>query len=145
MKRFVNGIGVECEPDDAEIIQLGDRMVVRTAEGAHTAAAVRHGDTVHVSYLGRTFVVEKAKRVRASRGGADGELRAPMPGVIVDVLVSEGDAVQRGDKVVVLEAMKTQQPFTAPFAGRVATLKVAKGQQVAEGELLASVVPEDVP
>lgn len=145
MRRFVNGIEVECEPGDVEVVQLGDRMVVRTAEGANTAAAVRHGDTVHVSYLGRTFVVEKAKRVRASRGAADGELRAPMPGVIVDVLVAEGDAVQRGDKVVVLEAMKTQQPFVAPFAGRIAALKVAKGEQVAEGELLATVVPEDGP
>lgn len=68
-------------------------------------------------------------------------MRAPMPGQIVDVLVERGANVTKGEKILVLEAMKTQQPFTAPFDGVVEKLDVTKGQQVAEGAVLAVVKP----
>jgi 3-methylcrotonyl-CoA carboxylase alpha subunit len=70
-------------------------------------------------------------------------MRAPMPGQIVDVLVSEGAKVAKGDKVLVLEAMKTQQAFLAPFDGVVEKLPVKKGEQVADGQLLALVTQSD--
>jgi biotin carboxyl carrier protein len=49
--------------------------------------------------------------------------------------------VDQGDKLLVLEAMKTQQPVTAQFAGKVSSLPVVKGQQVNEGQLLVKVEP----
>jgi biotin carboxyl carrier protein len=57
------------------------------------------------------------------------------------VLVSTGEQVKMGQKVVVLEAMKTQQSFTAPFDGVVSEVHVVKGEQVSEGALLAVVDP----
>jgi 3-methylcrotonyl-CoA carboxylase alpha subunit len=63
-----------------------------------------------------------------------------MPGQVVDVLVAQGDAVEKGQKVLVIEAMKTQQPFLAPFNGTVVTLNAEKGMQVKDGELLASIL-----
>lgn len=69
-------------------------------------------------------------------------MRAPMPGLIVDVLLSEGVDVKKGDKILVLEAMKTQQAFTAPFDGKLDSLKVGKGDQVIDGQVLAVVIPE---
>lgn len=141
MKRFVNGVEVELTPGSAEVTALSDRLMVRTADGSHSAVAVRSGDVVHVSYRGHTYVVEKARRVRSGRGAGDGEMRAPMPGLIVDVLVSEGASISKGDKVLVLEAMKTQQAFHSPFDGTVATLGVQKGQQVSEGDILALIEP----
>ena len=66
-----------------------------------------------------------------------------MPGQIVDVLVTEGESVANGQKILVLEAMKTQQAFTAPFAGLVASVAVRSGDQVTEGQILAVVKPED--
>jgi 3-methylcrotonyl-CoA carboxylase alpha subunit len=62
-----------------------------------------------------------------------------MPGQIVDVLVAAGDTVSKGQKLIVLEAMKTQQPFNAPFDGTVITLNAVKGAQVKDGELLVVV------
>ena len=137
MKRFVNGVEVELVAGTAEVTQTSDRLMVRSADGTHSAVAVRIGDTVHVSYRGQTYAVEKARRVRAGRGAGDGEMRAPMPGLIVDILVAEGDVVSKGDKILVLEAMKTQQAFNAPFDGTVEKLAVTKGQQVSERDLLA--------
>lgn len=141
MKRFVNGDEVELI-EDAEVIRLGDRLQVKTPEGSFSAVAVTQGDAVLISYKGRQYRVEKkASRVRSGGGAASGELRAPMPGQIVDVRAAEGDVVKKGDVLVVLEAMKTQQPFAAPFDGTVKKLGVAKGDQVADGAVLAVVEP----
>ncbi|HVT11779.1 MAG TPA: biotin/lipoyl-containing protein [Fimbriimonadaceae bacterium] len=142
MKIYVDGHEIELDGGQAEIERLSDRLVVRTNAGTATAVAVRAGDAVLISYLGRQFKVER-KRPRSGVQGAKatGELRAPMPGLIVDVLVEAGATVEKGDKILVLEAMKTQQAFTAPFDGAVEKLCVAKGDQVSDGELLAVVAP----
>lgn len=144
MKRFVNGKEVEFSKTEAEVIRLPDRLAVRTSEGIHSAVAVRDGDKVHVSYRGQTYLIEKALRLKGGKGAGNGEMRAPMPGLIVDVLVAAGDKVAKGDKVLVLEAMKTQQSFNAPFDGVVKELNVQKGAQVVDGQLLA-LVSEEVP
>ena len=105
-----------------------------------TAVAVKVGDIVHISYKGRQYKVEsKVSRTRAGGAAATGELRAPMPGQIVDVRVTLNQKVSKGDVMVVLEAMKTQQPFLAPFDGVVDQLLVTVGQQVGDGDLLAHV------
>ena len=139
MKRFVNGEEVELHPsENVEITSLEDRLMVKTKDGANSAVAIRVGETVHVSYKGHVFVVERAiSRAGAHGGVASGEIRAPMPGQIVDVFVMQGAKVAAGDKLLVLEAMKTQQTFAAPFDGTVSKVDTKKGQQVSEGELLA--------
>ncbi len=68
-----------------------------------------------------------------------GSLLAPMPGTVVKVAVDEGDEVEAGDVVLVLEAMKMQHTITAPSAGRVTSLNAHTGLQVAAGEVLAVV------
>lgn len=143
MKRFVNGEAVELTHADATVVHSNDRLIVKTEDGAFSAAAVRVGDTVHVSYRGKTYLVEKATRPRGAGGAGSGELRAPMPGLIVDVLLEPGVSVIKGDKILVLEAMKTQQPFLAPFDGTITEIKVSKGEQVGEGALLAIVTANE--
>ena len=142
MKRFVDGVEVDLVESSASVSRLGDRLMVRTPTGVSSAVAVRSGDAVLVSYRGRQYRVEKkSSAARSSSGVASGELRAPMPGSIVDVRVAEGDTVSKGDVLLVLEAMKTQQPFPAPFDGVVKKLPVAKGDQVQDNTLLAVVAP----
>lgn len=136
MKVLVNGQEVELT-DEGQVRYVDDRLRVRTAEGTMTALAIRRGDETHVSFRGQTYIVQRAGGGRARGGGvANGEMRAMMPGLVVDVLVSEGDRVEAGQKLAVLEAMKTQQPLLAPFAGIVEKIGGAKGEQVAEGQLL---------
>ena len=144
MRRYINGEEVELDPHAARVSKLPDRLIVHSDDGSFSAVAVRSGDKVQVSYKGHVYTVESARpRARAGSGGGNGELRAPMPGQIVDVLVSAGDAVIKGQKVLVLEAMKTQQPFTAPFDGTVDKMNVEKGRQVGEGEVLAVLKPNE--
>ncbi|HEY0315154.1 MAG TPA: biotin/lipoyl-containing protein, partial [Sphingomonas sp.] len=74
---------------------------------------------------------------------SDGALTAPMPGRIVAVEVTAGESVIKGQRVVVIEAMKMEQALLAPFDGTVAALPASAGQQVGEGTLLARIEPKE--
>ncbi|GAA4348218.1 acetyl-CoA carboxylase biotin carboxyl carrier protein subunit [Hymenobacter saemangeumensis] len=64
------------------------------------------------------------------------ELKAPMPGLIVDVRVQPGQAVQKGDPLLVLEAMKMENILKAPADGTVASIKVNLRDNVQKGQVL---------
>jgi acetyl-CoA/propionyl-CoA carboxylase biotin carboxyl carrier protein len=82
-----------------------------------------------------------AKRsAKKAAGAASGDsLTAPMQGTIVKVEVSEGDVVAVGDLIVVLEAMKMEQPLTAHKAGTVTGLTAEKGATVSSGTVLCEI------
>jgi 3-methylcrotonyl-CoA carboxylase alpha subunit len=144
MKKLVNGVEMEEAPTNATVERVGDRLMVRTPDGTHSGIAVRRGDTVYVSYRGRQYQIEPVKAGRATGGKEhSGELKSPLPGVVVDVLADEGSPVSQGQRIIVLEAMKTQQFLVAPFDGRLASVRIGKGDQVAEGVLLAVVEPSE--
>lgn len=73
---------------------------------------------------------------------APGEVTAPMPGSILDVLVQVGDKVQAGDTVVKLEAMKMENDLQTAIAGVVKEVRVSKGDNVSVGEVLVVVAAE---
>jgi len=64
-------------------------------------------------------------------------LTAPMPGTVQRVMVSAGQAVSRGDVLLVLEAMKMEHEVSAPGDGTVIDLQVAEGDRVSSGAVLA--------
>ena len=80
------------------------------------------------------------KRERAAVGGASGDaVAAPMQGTVVKVAVEEGQSVQAGDLIVVLEAMKMEQPLTAHKAGTVTGLEATVGTTVPTGTVLCQI------
>ena len=93
--------------------------------------------------LGERFVVhvedERERAAHAVAGhkvGGRRELRAAMPGIVVDIKVAEGDAVEEGQTLVVLEAMKMQNPLQAESSGRILRVACKKGEAVTAGALL---------
>ncbi|MBS1248522.1 MAG: Glutaconyl-CoA decarboxylase subunit gamma [Chloroflexi bacterium] len=76
---------------------------------------------------------------RRKNGAKIGDLKAAMPGLIVDVLVKKGDWVEKGDVLVIQEAMKMQMQMRAPRAGCVNLVAVESGAQVEKNDLLARV------
>ena len=75
----------------------------------------------------------------AAPSGAAKTIDAPLPGVIIEVSVKEGQAVKAGQKVAVLEAMKMENEIQAECDGTVTAIHVQKGDQVVEGSKLISI------
>lgn len=101
----------------------------------------RQGDHTYVWINGDVWVLMKpnARHARAQTLEHTGSLEAAMPGRILDVLVREGDAVKRGDTLVLLEAMKMELRIQAPADGNVEQVFVAPGAVVERGQLLVKV------
>jgi biotin carboxyl carrier protein len=80
-------------------------------------------------------------QVTAAHAGAHVrlDLKAPMPGLVVKILVSPGEQVTAGQPLVVLQAMKMENELSLPRAGTVTTIGVAPGQTVEAGQILASI------
>ncbi len=84
---------------------------------------------------------EQQRRLRAAAGKGETKtgkriVTAPMPGKVVKLLVKPGDAVQPGDGVVVVEAMKMENELKASTAGTVKEIRVEEGKAVSGGEVL---------
>ena len=113
-------------------LTYGDRTVSFTA--------ARDGRTLWLGRDGHAWAL--AEHVQAEGGAAaeasgDGVLRSPMPGTVLAVKVGEGDRVDEGQPIVVVEAMKMEHTVTAPRAGVVAQLPARAGAQVALDAVLA--------
>jgi len=93
---------------------------------------------VRVLFLdGEAWPINALRAGHDERGpGADGTIVSPMPGRIVALDVATGSRVQRGQRLLVLEAMKLEHNLMAPFDGVVAEVRTGRGQQVVEGALL---------
>jgi len=87
---------------------------------------------------------EREKRLRtagsaAERPGAEFVLKAPMPGLVIDVLVQEDQRVEKGQTLLVLESMKMQNELRAPRAGVVTRLRVKSGESVQQKQILLNI------
>ena len=113
----------------------------------HGAAALGDGWAAEVSangviveHRGRRWVFLRERRRRSgavkSRAAGANVVRAPMPGTVIEVLVSVGDEVDAGQTVAVMEAMKMEHLLTAPNAGVVNAVHASAGASVDEGAVL---------
>jgi glutaconyl-CoA/methylmalonyl-CoA decarboxylase subunit gamma len=68
-----------------------------------------------------------------------GFIKSPLPGVILDVFVKVGDTVRFGDKLIALEAMKMENVINSDKDGQIVAIKVAKGSNVMEGDILLEI------
>lgn len=108
--------------------------------GGRSYEAIASNGEVRVN--GKTFAVEvfdpRSLRGRKSKGQGEGRqnVAAMMPGKVIRVLVAEGDAVEAGQGLIVVEAMKMQNEMKSPKSGRVAEVKTKPDATVAAGEVL---------
>ncbi|HSP33397.1 MAG TPA: biotin/lipoyl-containing protein [Thermoanaerobaculia bacterium] len=105
----------------------------------------RDGNEHHITVSGSTFNVEVIdplslrRKLREDEMGSGGIVKALMPGRVVRVLVNEGDAVQKGAGLVILEAMKMENEIASPIAGVVDRIFVKPGETVEGGTDVAHI------
>ena len=139
--------GVEYEID---LRQIGDQPVYSLLINGKSYEAYVHPaeKAWQVLLLGNFYNSqvedERERRLRLASGGIVSErleyyLRAPMPGLVVDVPVQEGQQVEKGDVLVILESMKMQNELRTPRAGVVARMNIRAGDSVDQRQVLMSV------
>jgi biotin carboxyl carrier protein len=142
MKRFkfnVNGNQYE-----TEILSIEDNVAEIEVNGTKYYVEVdRDIKPVKTPKLVRTqavpstdIVPQTAKTSRPEEPKGAGSIKSPLPGIILDILVREGDMVKLGQKLIVLEAMKMENSIDADKAGRVVSILKQKGDAVMEGDVL---------
>jgi len=133
---------------DLSMIGDGTAFSLLVDDQSHDVVVDTAGGITQVQLGGELLKVEvqdererNASAVVGHRGGGRQEVRAIMPGIVVDLLCEEGDVVEDGQTLLVLEAMKMQNPITAEAPGKVQKIHAQKGATVVGGALLVELVP----
>lgn len=126
-----------------EVDRLG-QLALLVDKKSYGASIEGAGDEWSVVVAGHHYKVEiedereraarAAERSQSARGA--GVVKSVMPGIVIKLLVKEGERVEAGQALLILEAMKMQNEIAAPAAGKVARIHVAQGQAVSSGEKL---------
>jgi acetyl-CoA/propionyl-CoA carboxylase biotin carboxyl carrier protein len=121
--------------------RVADGVVQVELDGiARNYAVAREGHVLWIGRAGHQLEVRPAPRASGDAVAAGGSLEAPMPGTVLDVRVADGDAVQAGDVLLVLESMKMELEIAAPHDGTVEGLGLRAGDRVAVRQPLVTVV-----
>lgn len=155
----IDGKEYEIEVVDDHHVRIGGRLLTVDFESvsgqpvfslildgkSHESFVYQSDEGWQVLLYGRQFQVkvedEREKRLRAAAGGGVAEggefhLKAPMPGLVVTIPVSEGQEVKKGQVLVILESMKMQNELKSPRDGVVAHIKAKAGESVEQKQIL---------
>ena len=121
-----------------ELINVqGDEAELRIDGRTHFVPFIVNGSEISFAYDGEIWFAEVAEKGSRSRARhRDHSMSAPMPGVVLKILVNVGDEVTKGAPLLILEAMKMETSVTSPVAGKVAAIKVAHGETVQNGQVV---------
>jgi acetyl/propionyl-CoA carboxylase alpha subunit len=137
--RDLAGFRLNAPPETTVRLFLGGKPVIAQASEAAAGRSVllTDEDEIVVFEAGEAFVFAAHPPSAEDLGAAqDGQIRSPMPGKVTGLSVKAGDAVKKGQPLLILEAMKMEHALTAPFDGAVESVTVTLGAQVSEGAVL---------
>lgn len=118
----------------------GNEAELRVGAKTHIVPFVVSGTDVWFAFDGEIYSAEVAdKGSRAKARHRDQSTSAPMPGVVLKILVNVGNAVEKGKPLLILEAMKMEHQIAAPFDGTVAAINCREGELVQPGFELVDV------
>lgn len=129
---------VEVEKGQANIIQVEDVAAQKAMQVAQNTAAVAPVQQPAASPAPQPEVKPAPAPSAAVAAGGGEQVKSPMPGSILDVRVTSGQTVKKGDILFILEAMKMENELMAPVDGTVQVV-TSKGATVSTGDVLASI------
>ena len=133
----IGGQQTEVDPREAGIEVVAaraDEIELRVDGRVHVVPYAVQGSTVSFSFEGEIYFADVAdKGVRAKARHRDASMSAPMPGMVLKILVKAGDVVAKGAPLLILEAMKMEHQITAPRDGEIAAVNCKEGELVQGG------------
>ena len=120
-----------------DLVRLGRRKVTAEAVRALTGSAAPVAAPAGAPAVAPPAPVAAPRTAPPARG--EGGITAPMPGLVLTIKVKEGDTVQAGQALLVMEAMKMENAITASYNGTVSRVYVREGDSISEGDLLVDV------
>lgn len=125
------------EENVAQIEVNGTPYVIEIDKSIQTLKTPKLIRTPSVPSTDAAPSVAKTSKPDEPKGG--GTVKSPLPGVILDIHVKEGDIVRLGQKLITLEAMKMENNINSDKEGRITSINVSKGDAVLEGDLLVTI------
>ncbi|HSP15449.1 MAG TPA: acetyl-CoA carboxylase biotin carboxyl carrier protein subunit [Thermoanaerobaculia bacterium] len=121
--------------DKVELVAIrGDEAEIRISGHTFTVPFVVRGSRVSFAFDGEIYSIDTAdKGARGRHRHRDHSMSAPMPGMVLKILVRQGDVVRKGTPLVVLEAMKMEHQIVATHDGRIAAVNCTEGELVQPG------------
>ncbi len=151
VKRDKTGLMVNDEIINPDIAKVGDAAyhvinnntsynieIVEFDSAEKTAAIKVNGNIYQLAAKDQFDILLEQLGLNNLKAGTVGDLKAPMPGMVLKVLVNENDSVQKGDSLFVLEAMKMENIIKAPADAMVKIIKIVPGDKVEKGQVLIS-------
>ena len=145
---IIDGKQSEVELDGSvQVIGAGDDEVeLRVGDRIHVVPYVIQGATVSFVFEGETYVAEVTDRAsRAKVRHREHSTSAPMPGLVLKLLVKQGDVVAKAAPLLILEAMKMEHQIVAPFDGTITAVNCKEGELVQPGMNLVEVTRNEDP
>lgn len=122
---------------EVDIVQIEGNIAKIEVNGTTFNVEIhRQVQAVKTPVLVRPAVKEPQKQIEKKVGGAKTSVKAPLPGIILKFLVKPGDAVQKGQKLFIMEAMKMENEIKAERDGVIMAIKVTEGQSVLQEEVI---------
>lgn len=128
-----------------EIFSMGAEELEARIDGRlHVIPYVVQGANISFAFDGEIYFAEVSdKGARAKARHRDQSTAAPMPGLVLKILVKAGDTVSKGAPLLILEAMKMEHQILAPSDGKIGSVNCKEGELVQPGVELVSVVPNE--
>jgi biotin carboxyl carrier protein len=130
----VNGMEFSCERKDKQIAIAGNPHTVKLNPGSAEVDGIAY--SIEAVGLDEPKANGRSRRTTHAAAEEAGALTAVMPGLILKILKNEGDRVEVGDTVIILEAMKMQNDLQAKTAGTITQMNVKKGDNVEMRQVL---------
>jgi 3-methylcrotonyl-CoA carboxylase alpha subunit len=111
----------------------GNEAEIRVGGRTFTVPFILRGSTVSFAFDGEIYAIDTSDKARTRHRRRDHSMSAPMPGVVLKILVRQGDVVKKGTPLVVLEAMKMEHPIIATHDGTIAAVNCSEGDLVQPG------------
>jgi glutaconyl-CoA/methylmalonyl-CoA decarboxylase subunit gamma len=129
-------VKVEDTTYEVEIEDIHARPVVARVDGQRFEVHPENGNKPEASKETKEFKLPEAPKPSSGQSGNSNELTAPLPGTVVEIFVKNGEEIETGHVVMVIEAMKMKNSIRSTRSGRISEVLVSAGQTVAHKQAL---------